>query len=91
MQPIRQIVSDMPALYPVPPEVQHRRVEIILWPLTQDDAQTMPVATSELPRGSARRALELLAQPRFNYRPPASAAEVEARIRELREDRDGLS
>ncbi len=88
MQPIRQIVSDMPALYPVPPEVQHRRVEIIIWPLTEEEDREAPAG--ELPRGSAKRALELLAQPRFRYRPPTSAAEVEARIREFREDRDDL-
>lgn len=33
MQPIRQIVEDMPAFFQVPPEVQHQRVEIIMWPL----------------------------------------------------------
>lgn len=38
MQPIRHIVDDMPEFYPVPPEIHHRRVEIILWPL--DDASS---------------------------------------------------
>jgi hypothetical protein len=41
MQPIRHIVDDMPELYPVPPDIQHRRVEIIFWPL--DD--TSPAAS----------------------------------------------
>ncbi len=33
MQPIRQVIEDMPEFFPVPPEVQHQRVEIIIWPL----------------------------------------------------------
>ncbi|MBA3058532.1 MAG: hypothetical protein KJ614_03755 [Gammaproteobacteria bacterium] len=36
MQPIRQIVENMPAFFQVPPEVQHQRVEIIMWPLESD-------------------------------------------------------
>lgn len=40
MQPIRQIIDDAPASIPVPPELRHRRVEIIFWPL--DD--TVPAA-----------------------------------------------
>ena len=33
MQPIRQVLDDAPAFFPVPDELRHRRVEIILWPL----------------------------------------------------------
>ena len=33
VQPIRQVIEDMPAFYPVPLEAQHQRVEIIIWPL----------------------------------------------------------
>ncbi len=33
MQPIRQIYDDAPDMIPVPQELRHRRVELILWPL----------------------------------------------------------
>ena len=33
MQPIRQIINDAPALLPLPVELHHKRVEIIIWPL----------------------------------------------------------
>ncbi|MBI2355136.1 MAG: hypothetical protein HYV06_08920 [Deltaproteobacteria bacterium] len=37
MQPIRQIINDAPPLLPLPLELQHRRLEIILWPLDEND------------------------------------------------------
>ncbi len=39
MQPIRQVIEDMPEFFPVPPEVQHQRVEIIIWPLERQPEQ----------------------------------------------------
>jgi len=39
MQPIRQIIENMPVFFSVPPEVQHQRVEIIIWPLEQQTVQ----------------------------------------------------
>ena len=33
MQPIRQIINDAPAMFPLPSELHHKRVEIIIWPL----------------------------------------------------------
>lgn len=39
MQPIRQIIENMPEFFSVPPEVQHQRVEIIIWPLGQQTVQ----------------------------------------------------
>lgn len=33
MQPIRQVFDDAPDFFPVPIELRHRKVEIILWPL----------------------------------------------------------
>ncbi len=39
MQPIRQIVENMPEFFQVPPEIQHQRVEVILWPLEPQTAQ----------------------------------------------------
>ncbi len=35
MQPIRQVIDDAPDFFPVPIELRHRRVEIILWPLDE--------------------------------------------------------
>jgi hypothetical protein len=33
MQPIRQVFDDAPDFFPVPIELRHRKVEIIVWPL----------------------------------------------------------
>lgn len=33
MQPIRHILNDAPSTFPLPPELHHKRVEIIIWPL----------------------------------------------------------
>lgn len=33
MQPIRQVIDDAPEFFPIPKELLHRKVEIILWPL----------------------------------------------------------
>jgi hypothetical protein len=38
MHPIRQIIDDTPASIPVPRELQHRRVEVIFWPLDETTA-----------------------------------------------------
>lgn len=35
MGPIRQIFDDAPDAIPVPPELRHRRLEYILWPLDE--------------------------------------------------------
>lgn len=35
MQPIRQVINDAPDFFPIPPELRHRKVEIILWPLDE--------------------------------------------------------
>lgn len=42
MQPIRQVFDDAPDFFPVPLELRHRKVEIILWPL-DDGAPEQPV------------------------------------------------
>lgn len=39
MQPIRRIFEDAPDAIPVPEELRHRRVEIILWPLDDESAE----------------------------------------------------
>ena len=33
MQPIRQIINDAPSMFPLPAELHHKRLEIIIWPL----------------------------------------------------------
>jgi hypothetical protein len=33
MQPARLMFDDAPAFIPVPAELQHHRIEVILWPL----------------------------------------------------------
>lgn len=43
MQPIRRIIEDAPASIPIPEEMQHRRIELIIWPLPEE---TMPTAES---------------------------------------------
>ena len=44
MQPIRRIIEDAPESIPIPAEMQHRRIELIIWPLP--DEQAVPVAES---------------------------------------------
>lgn len=41
MQPHRQVLEDAPESFPIPRELRHRRIEIILWPL--DDNRSEPV------------------------------------------------
>ncbi len=36
MTPIRHIIEDAPAFIPIPANLQHRRIELIIWPLTED-------------------------------------------------------
>ena len=33
MQPIRQVIEDAPDMIPIPPELRHKRLELIIWPL----------------------------------------------------------
>jgi hypothetical protein len=42
MSPIRQVFDDAPDFFPVPIELRHRKIEIILWPL-DDSAQEQPI------------------------------------------------
>ena len=56
MQPVRLIYEDAPAFIPVPPDFQHHRVEVTLWPLeenTSADQEKLAnaVGTAELIRG----------------------------------------
>jgi hypothetical protein len=36
MNPERHVFTDTPAFIPVPEALQHRKVEVILWPLDED-------------------------------------------------------
>jgi hypothetical protein len=44
MQPTRIIYEDSPAFIPVPEALQHRKMEVILWPLDDDPDQAKRVA-----------------------------------------------
>jgi hypothetical protein len=57
------------------------RAYLTLLPAKQED--------SPMNRGSAAKALEMLASPRFAHRPLSDPAEVNARIQGLRNDWDG--
>jgi hypothetical protein len=39
MQPIRQIINDSPDMLPLPPELRHKRLEVIIWPLDEQDKE----------------------------------------------------
>jgi hypothetical protein len=38
MQRIRQVIDDAPEQVAIPPDLRHRRIEVIIWPL--DDAES---------------------------------------------------
>ncbi len=61
MQPIRQIVEDMPEFFLVPPEVRHQRVEIIIWPLERQSAQGALTETVVVETAQKRRSVASLA------------------------------
>ena len=44
MQPIRRIIDDAPESVSIPEEMRHRRIELIIWPLP--DEQAAPVTES---------------------------------------------
>ena len=44
MQPLRRIIDDAPEFISIPEGMQHRRIELIIWPLP--DEQTAPVTES---------------------------------------------
>jgi len=52
MNPTRMIFEDAPAFIPVPPELQHHRVEAILWPLEDAPATIPPESAAGVPRRS---------------------------------------
>ena len=40
MQPVRLIYEDAPAFIPVPPDFQHHRIEVTLWPLPTEETSS---------------------------------------------------
>lgn len=42
MQPIRQVLEDAPDSIPIPVELRHRRIELIIWPLGEEEKETKP-------------------------------------------------
>ena len=42
MPPIRHVIHDAPEFIPVPPEFQHRPIELIIWPLEEVSEVTEP-------------------------------------------------
>ena len=58
MQPIRRIIEDAPESIPIPAEMQHRRIELIIWPLPDEravpvtESVTAPVESTEQPQPS---------------------------------------
>jgi len=51
MQPIRQIINDAPDMLPLPPELRHRRLEVIIWPLDDQDKEhrSLKALLAEMP------------------------------------------
>ena len=37
MQPIRQVIDEAPDMIPIPLELRHKRLELIIWPLDESD------------------------------------------------------
>jgi hypothetical protein len=52
MNPARIIYDDAPAFIPVPAELQHQRIEAILWPL-EDGPEEVPAAFDQASHGHA--------------------------------------
>lgn len=48
MQSIRQVIEDAPDMIPIPPELRHKRLELIIWPLdkAEEGLQTGGTAIS---------------------------------------------
>jgi hypothetical protein len=42
MRPIRRIVEDAPDSVPIPEELRHRRIELIIWPLDDEPQESAP-------------------------------------------------
>jgi hypothetical protein len=58
MQPIRKIIEDAPDSIPVPSDLRHRRIELILWPL--DEA---PPAMGDVPGDYERTLVDKIVIP----------------------------
>jgi len=58
MNPARIIYEDTPAYIPIPDELQHRKVEIIFWPL-DDELQPAPKPRRRPPAALAGKARDV--------------------------------
>ena len=45
MNPFRQIIEDGPEMIPIPPELRHQRLEVIIWPLDRGGSDQDRTAT----------------------------------------------
>ena len=61
MNPARIVYQDAPAFIPVPAELQHQRIEAILWPL-EDGTATVSAASDPETRGHAEVTEAVVAQ-----------------------------
>jgi hypothetical protein len=75
MHAIRQIIDDAPETIPVPPEMRHRRVEVIFFPLDEEpqaetDALGWPIGFFESTFGSIPDFPEREPQGEYEVREP---------------------
>ena len=47
MNPFRQIIEDGPEVIPIPPELRHQRLEVIIWPLERAEPVQDRTATPD--------------------------------------------
>lgn len=40
MQPIRQVIHNAPEYVPIPTDLRHKTIELIIWPLGDDEPDT---------------------------------------------------
>lgn len=41
MQPVRQVIQDAPEFVAIPPELRHKLIELIIWPLDDSEPDTV--------------------------------------------------
>ncbi|QEP43871.1 hypothetical protein D5085_12525 [Ectothiorhodospiraceae bacterium BW-2] len=68
MQPIRQIYDDAPASIPIPEDLQHQRIELIIWPLSNDTSIGTDKESSEFERRRVDRVITLSREERNERR-----------------------
>lgn len=81
MNPARMVFEHAPAFIPVPVDLQHRRVEAILWPLDDSPLAVTPRAARDAPEGFLPLS-QLIGKAQGCF---ASSAEVDAFMRAERD------